>query len=302
MTHMKRLIPLLLLCFATAAAAITPNVNRGRVAGSFPLFPYICSFCVSLSTVDHPLASMPSPTGRCVLVAGGQSNAAQYYNSIYTPIHPSAQYEFLAVDGTLRSFVEQIFGTASAPLVGSLWGKLGDDLIDNGLCTTVVWLPIAIGGTDISQWNSTGIYGQNLVTAFKRLTALGITPNAFLWMQGEADTLFGTTQAQYFARGSDMINMIRVIGGFSGKIYIATETYFKVGGVASTSVPVQLAQAQLVSSLTNVKAGPSFDDLGDTYRFDIAGTGLGDFTHFNGGIGRNTVSSRWITAIQAGGL
>lgn len=300
---MKRLISILItLCLATAAGAISPNVGENRAGSSYPPDPYVCSFCVALSTVDHPVAAWPSATGRCTIVPAGQSNAAQYYNSIYTPTHASSQYEFLAVDGTLRSFVEQIFGTAGAPLVGSLWGKLGDDLIDNGLCTTVVWVPIAIGGTDISQWTSTGIYGQNLVTAFKRLTALGITPNAFLWMQGEADNLLGTTQAQYFARGSDMINMIRNIGGFSGKIYVATETYLKVGGVASTSVPVQLAQAQLVSSLTNVKAGPSFDDLGDTYRFDIAGTGLGDFTHFNGGLGRNTVSSRWITAIQAGGL
>ena len=147
--------------------------------------------------------------GRCVFVGGGQSNGAQYFDSVYEPVHTSAQFQFLGSDGTLRAFIEPIFGTGSGQLVGSLWGKLGDDLIDAGVCTTVVWALTALGGTNAAQWSSTGIYGQNVTTHIRALIARGIAITAVLWMQGETDTQLSTSQASYFTSASDMIRMSR---------------------------------------------------------------------------------------------
>lgn len=278
------------------------KVSQNRQVASPGLYQYTCLFCIILSTIDHPLAEWPDEAGRCVFLTAGQSNAAQYYDSIYEPVHSAQQFQFLGSDGTLREFREQVFGNSVPPLVGSLWGKLGDNLIDEGMCTTVVWLLTAIGGTSASEWNSTGIYGQNIVTHIKRMNDLGITITAALWMQGETNTLLGTSQAVYFAQVSDMINMTRN-NGFSGPWFIATETYLQFTPVctpACINAGVQAAQTQLTTDLVNVKAGPYLDDLGEPYRFVIQPNN--DYTHFNGTLGRDTVADRWITALQAGGL
>lgn len=300
---MKRLFNIkiaLCLLLAGLLCGFAGNVKQNRFKGSSQYYQYTCIFCIDLIVgVDHPLAQWPVEEGRCVMLANGQSNAAQYFDSIYTPIHPNNQFQFLGIDGTLRQFKEKVFGAAAPPLVGSLWGKLGDDLIDNGLCVNVVWLLTAIGGTSIEQWSSLGVYGQNIVTHIRRMNDLGISITASTLMQGETNTALGTSQAVYFAQASDMIKMTRN-AGFSGPWYIATETYVKVGGIPLTSAAVQAAQAQLVSASTVSdvrKAGPYLDDLGDPYRFDLSG----DYTHFNGGLGRDTVSQRWIDAFIAGG-
>jgi hypothetical protein len=51
-------------------------------------------------------------------------------------------------------------------------------------------------------------------------------------------------------------------------------------------------------TLPDVFVGPYLDDLGDPYRFLINGTQ--DYTHFNGGLGRNTVSARWLDVLKKG--
>lgn len=346
---MRRLLSaLLVVALAFVSAGFNSKTSGARMSAATPQNPYLCLFCISLDTADHPIATWPSETGRCVIAAGGQSNSAQYYDGIYTPTHSSSQFEFLAYDGSLREFVEPIFGPNgntdrgtwsaattyasgdqvlyndaywrasatslnvvpgtdytkwSGALVGSLWGKLGDSLIDNGLCTTVVWIPFGIGGTEIAEWDYTGLYGPNAIAIVNWMNKLSVNISAFLWMQGERDAKIQTSQVNYFTRASQLIQMTRT-AGYTGPWYIAKETFYAdFGNSGTTWAPVQDAQQQLWTTLSNVKQGPYFDDMGTSYRYGLNGVvGVGDWTHFNGQNAPPELASRWISALQAGGF
>ena len=273
------------------------NLKRITLTQNIRTNPSYTYFSVALSTGTHPVANWPVSGRRLILIADGQSNFAQYFDSVYTITKLWKQFEFLSYDGTLRHLKEPIFGPGSGQLVGSLHSKLGEDLIDAGLADYVIWVPVAIGGTNIYQWASKGEYTHNLISAVNRLKYLGLEPSAILTMRGETDCFAGTSQVDYYNRALEQMNTIRALG-CTCPWFIARETYFKTGGVATVSAPVIAAQNQLIASATNVYAGPELDDLGDPYRFEITNSG-GDITHFNGGLGRNTVSSRWVTALEA---
>lgn len=258
-------------------------------------YPYWCLNVLELPTSSHPIVPWPDSYRRLVIGTDGQSNLSWYYDSIYDSKYPDQQFLFL-LDGTVRKFSEPVQNPPPHPqLLGSLHRKLGDLLIATGRVDNVVWMPLAIGGTGIQQWSSTGEYVSNMVTGIKRLHDIGQRLDLMITMRGEYDNFYETPQEPYYRMAKDQIAVGRR-AGFDGPWLIAVMSYVHSGPIQRVSSEVQAAQRQLTASLPNVFEGPYLDDLGDEYRYMISGTT--DWTHFNGGIGRDTVAARWLEKIR----
>jgi hypothetical protein len=198
-----------------------------------------------------------------VLISAGQSNSGNITPTAYVPANPSAIDNFSIYDGE--------FYEPSCPLLGAAWdmgrgpGHIGlrvaDALVSAGKFDRVILVPVGAGSGAAANFAPGGQVDDRFRVAIRRLADRGITPAspgttwAITWMQGESDTLAGTSQASYAASMSATIAQ-SYADGFAGRWFIARETM--VANVFSGAV--QAAQAGLIDNV-KVFFGGDIDSL-----------------------------------------
>jgi hypothetical protein len=230
-----------------------------------------------------------------IAIIEGQSLAASHIPHAYTVTNVAkVQCVNWAGDRLLYQHKEPMFGGTFHPaghIPGnnwdlpyiSLWGLVGDMLIDGDVFDRIIWCNVSAGGMQASVLAPGGALGQRLPVAFHVLRSLGISGNhvsAILSMIGESDNNANTPEATYLAHRRATSRVSRSYG-FTGPWFVPLESY-TAGDPPSSEI--RAAQAILAAHAGNI-AGPDFDALGSSYR-DFNGT------HQNA-LGHDTMAQMW---------
>jgi lysophospholipase L1-like esterase len=216
----------------------------------------------------------------------GQSNAANHGKVPYTP--HSAVFNYY--QGKLYAAKDPLIG-ATGP-GGSVWSHLGDMLIDSGLYTKVIIVPIAIGGSAISRWTSSGGDGYAiLLQTLKSLDSQHIKLTHIFWHQGETDNLLNTTAETYKKSLDTILNTIRSYHQ-DADLYVSIASYHpnaitKPLGVDNVT---RKAQMEFINDRRGVLLGPDTDAL--IYAIDRF-----DGVHFSD-FGMTLFAKLWVKAIK----
>lgn len=220
-----------------------------------------------------------------VLIVAGQSNGAAEAPTAYTVSNSTVVDNFNIYDGGMYVYTDPPLGSTWAYLAfggsgntcgtlqscGSIGGRIADKFITNAIFDRVIVVPLAVGGSNIAQHDTTGPLYDRICVAMRRLAAKGIAPVtnvtfAIVWLQGESDN--GTTSVAYQAALNN-VQSRAVACGFSGRFFVNKQTW--VSG--SVNATIQGAQTGIID---NVKfwAGADADSLNATNR-------IADNIHFN---------------------
>jgi hypothetical protein len=267
-------------------------------------------------TSAKSLRSQTIDTGvrNLVLIVAGQSNAEPENSTIYSPSNPTKIDNFNIYDGAIYSPEEPLVGSGARAAGLALLGYhpgliLADALVSAGKFDRVILVPVALGGSSIADW-TTGVLTSRPVVAMKRLAQRGIVPGmtnvtfAFIWGQGEADALAGTTQNAYTAGFNTVVANLKV-AGFSGRIFIARQTL----ALGSFSAAVQAAQTSnapsgVIDNANGIYLGANADALVGNICNGGGTCRQGDNTHFtvNGMVAYATDPTYgWLQALAATG-
>lgn len=233
----------------------------------------------------------PDITGAGIFVTLGQSRIANNSasGSPYTCSHGVSCINLNPYDGYYYIGDDPVLGcSASAGYLNAGWhGRLCDKLITANKYTKVVVIPCGIAGSSVTEWDSGGVYRDRIRAVSAMLTAMSITPTAWLWQQGTTDAIAAMSQATYQTALRSIITYQRSLPGRSAdKWMIAQDTINGAGN--STSSAIRAAQAAVAADANNF-LGPDCDTL--TYPTNSDGT------HFNA-TGNDAVAGLWSTKIQ----
>lgn len=213
----------------------------------------------------------------------GQSNAANHGQNPYSP-HNAAVYNYY--QGKLYTGKDPLFGPTGEK--GSVWSYLGDMLIDSGLYTKVIFIPIAIGGTEIACW-TTGDCSKKLQQTIQVLDGQHIQLTHIFWHQGESDNLKNTTEASYKEQLAMILEILRKTQ--SADLYVSIASYHPGATTKPLGVDavIRKAQQSFINENKGVLQGPDTDSLIHAiHRYD--GVHFSDF-------GMNAFAQLWLKAI-----
>ena len=169
---------------------------------------------------------------------------------------------------------------------GSVWTRLGDKLIAAGLYDRVVFVPAAIGATEIAEWAPGGRLHQDLLRNVREARRARLVFTHLLWHQGESDAVLGTAAEDYQARFLALLAAIRALG-VDAPAFVAVATRC---GQYPPNEAIRNAQRGLVNPALGIFAGPDTDQLGPEYRYDGC--------HFSDQ-GLDTHAQMWLEVIRA---
>jgi hypothetical protein len=220
-----------------------------------------------------------------VVLNVSQSNGASSVGTgTYTVLNPTKVLELNPYSGTAYQLVEPTLGATVTPTRGSLIGKLGDLCVTGGF-DKFICCSIAIGGTPIAAWKSSGVLHHRLLAGLRRMNALIMSAPAgsticpaIMTMIGETDANLGTSQASWEASFRDA--QAAVAGqGLSYPWFVAKCSY--VSGATNTTI--QAAQVAVVDNVS-IFAGADVNSITDRL----------DGTHLNN-TGRDAAAALWKT-------
>ena len=211
-----------------------------------------------------------------VILAVGQSNAANEGEVQYTSKQPVYMYH----DKRCEPANDPLIGATGNR--GSVWSRLGDKVIENGLAKSVLISSVAVNASKVRDWIRGGKYHHKLKDAIAGLKELGIEITHILWHQGESDKEL--SEEEYKSKLSEVISSTRSYG-VDAPFFVSIASVCK----GPPHIEVQKAQRSIVSPENNIFSGPNTDQLDDSFRYDRC--------HFNeSGLQRH--ADLWITAIQ----
>jgi len=191
-----------------------------------------------------------------VAVVFGQSNSANYGETPYKPRRPV----YNSYQGKLYKAEDPLLGADGVG--GSVWTRLGDELIDKGYYDAVVFAPLGVGQTEIARWTLGGDLHPRVLDAIRDLKQHQLSVTHLLWHQGESDA--GKTAKESYKRMfNEMVSSIRR-QGVNAPIYVAVASR---GSIPRGDKQIQEAQQELVDTSRRIYAGPNTDQLGNN-RFD----------------------------------
>jgi Carbohydrate esterase, sialic acid-specific acetylesterase len=221
-----------------------------------------------------------------VIVTLGQSNAANYALTRYTPKHDVLNFDLY--DGDCYKAQDPLLGASG--IGGNFATPLADMLIERGLYRRVIVAPIAMGGSTVEEWADDGMFHRRILVLIRRLFDAGLTPNLILWHQGEGNSGAGDGHGRQYRK-----NLLEVVDtfrsyGISAPFFVALAT--KCGAYPRPNGDnIRDGQASAVNPLDNIFLGPDTDSLGDAYRDQ-------DHCHFNGaGLMRH--AAMWADVVQS---
>lgn len=221
------------------------------------------------------------PERQAVLFAFGQSNSSNTGSDRYTPVHNVANFN--PHDGRCYKAKDPLLGADGDG--GSVWGWLGDALIEQGHYDSVLVITIGIGGTSIARWAPGGDLHVRVEHTANLIVRQGLTPTHVLWHQGESDAK-NTSADEYIASFTALLKALRSYG-IDAPVYPAVATICANTG----SDAIRAAQRALPTLLPGVYPGADTDTLVESrYRHDSC--------HFSKR-GMQAHAELWLEAISA---
>jgi hypothetical protein len=195
-----------------------------------------------------------------VLLTFGQSNSANFGAIRYTA--SANVLNFNIHDGKCYLSADPLFGADGDG--GSVWGRLGDQLIESGAFDRVLIVPFGIGGTALREWTTGGRLHPRVKFAAQQLKLAGIAPTHVLWHQGEDDVREGTSTSAYIEMFAELVKALRDYG-INAPVFPAVASICDNLG----SDTIRSAQRALPERIVGVYPGPDTDSLSDMRdRFD----------------------------------
>lgn len=204
---------------------------------------------------------LPDASTAVILVIG-QSNAANRGQGRYTP--DGLVYNFNIFDANCYRAMDPMLGATGNE--GSPWGRLGDKLVSEGIFEKVLFVPIAVGGTSVTDWAPGGSIHQRLIYTLQRLAIANLMPTHILWHQGESDAAGRTTAVDYKMKFMEIVKTIRD-ATMNAPIYIAVATHC---GTTPERLcrDIRQAQRELIDVPKGILPGPDTDTIGTEHRVD----------------------------------
>lgn len=217
-----------------------------------------------VSTTGRPAVSCAPFTSRnprnAVLFTFGQSNSANFGETRYTAT--GNVLNFNIHDGKCYPSADPLLGADGDG--GSVWGRLGDQLLASGAFDRVLIVPFGIGGTALSEWTTGGRLHPRVQYAAQQLQLAGIAPTHVLWHQGEDDVLKRTSTSDYITMFAALVQSLREYG-INAPVFPAVASICDNRG----SDTIRAAQRALPEHIAGVYPGPDTDTLSDMRdRFD----------------------------------
>ncbi|KAB2701306.1 sialate O-acetylesterase [Brucella lupini] len=237
---------------------------------------------ITPSPADRSVKSVASvlTANTVVFLTVGQSLVCNYASGSFSPASDNI-YQVNIRDGGLYDAADPTLGVDGTQTNFAI--RLADKIIVGGKADTVIFIPIGMGGSSVSQWGTGGEFNHRIGVGIRRLSALGLTPNAVLWQQGTTDTSLATTQAVYAARLSEVIAAFRANAPVNTPVFVAQESW--VSG--TLSLPIKAAQVAAVNPPAFIYSGPDIDTI----------TERQDATHLNA-VGANQQAQLWYDKIS----
>lgn len=189
------------------------------------------------------------------------------------------------------NFFDGVCYVARDPLLGTTFNRsnfatrLGDYLVSRSVFERVLLVPVAHGGTFISEWIPGSEMYPRIVVALRRLRDLGIEVTHVLWQQGETDAAYAIDATSWMRHFSQLVSALRRLG-LSAPIFVAQSTRC----CGPPSDPIRAAQRGVVDPNNGVFSGPDTDPIGPEYRWDGC--------HFSTD-GLSQVAELWFTTLAA---
>ncbi len=220
------------------------------------VFSLVGNNSVSGKSQVYPRINPYEKTG--VFIVAGQSNAANTGEIAYTPVNASKVDNVDILTGGTYAAADPLLGCSNSVsgTIGNLFTRVADKLITAGKYQRVILIPVALGGSSVSQWDT--ILYPRLNIASKRALAQNSPITAVLWQHGEADNTLATTQASYTGSFNSMRTKLEA-PLLAAPWFLAKSTYT----VATTSASVRAAVTALVNGST-LRLGPDTDTLTGT--------------------------------------
>ncbi|MHC1733127.1 MAG: sialate O-acetylesterase [Bacteroidales bacterium] len=200
-----------------------------------------------------------------VIFTFGQSNSANYGQTPYTcKLEVYSWY-----NGSMAKAADPLPGASGDK--GSVWGRLGDKLIEAGMARKVLIVPVGVGSTTVSQWSEKGELNDRIKASLNDLKSKGIVIDLILWHQGESDNLANTSGTSYIGDFESVLATFRKNNVFA-PLFMAIASYHP-GSIPDKpngwDPAVRQAQKEIIKSRVDVYMGPDTDALNKCYyRYD----------------------------------
>jgi len=198
-------------------------------------------------------------TKRLVILVLGQSNAGNH--GAEEQLSPPASSPTVLVSNGRDCVL------SGDPLPGatgrhrSVWTALASSLRSQGYSRELVFMPLAVESTTISDWTR---LSSPLRATLERLladsVAAGNRPDLIVWQQGEADAQKGTT-ADAYAQG--LAALASIVQGTGAPVIVALSTRC---GHDGPSAAIRSAIVATASARPDIRIGPDTDALGGPMR------------------------------------
>lgn len=185
-----------------------------------------------------------------VLITAGQSNSCNSGAALLTPTDDRVT----VWNGSGWQFAKDPQPIADG-VGGTLWPTLGSLLVQR-LNVPVGFICVGMGGASVQQWLPGGTYYSRLTQAFAAVDVNGA--RAILWHQGEADTMAGTSTANYVQQLNTLINQSRTDAGYAIAWGIAHASW--IGSAYAANQPaIRDGQSIVISQGTAIFMGADTD-------------------------------------------
>jgi hypothetical protein len=148
---------------------------------------------------------------------------------------------------------------------GSVWTRLGDKIVSAGWYDQVIFVPAAVGGTEIAEWTPETMKWFPLIEkAIVGAQSRGLRFTHLLWHQGESDAYLKIHPTDYRLRFHSILRRLRELG-VNAPVFVAQATRC---GEYGESKDIRWVQRDMVNHDLGIWQGPDTDALGAESRYD----------------------------------
>lgn len=238
---------------------------------------------------EYPLMGLLDDPNCAVFLVIGQSNAANHGDIPYQPKSDVYTLDFMNMHCYRAN--DPLPGASGAG--GSIWSRLGDQLIAEGIYRKVLFVPIAFGGTFAHDWIQGGSMTRRLDLCLNRLykAVEGVLPfSAVFWQQGEAEANHTDMSAETYIEHIQCLVASLRERFVVAPVFVATTTLCVCNSPVFDNVQqIRIGQHDLVMPEMGILAGPDLDQVGIDERYDAC--------HLSD-VGLNHCARLWLDVIR----
>lgn len=281
-----------LAVLAIAAGAFAWGLHAGHTKS----FPFALAQRLARLVAPRPIeivryadttgrSAAPCPRDAIVVLAIGQSNAANHLAVAPAPIESPQTFNFHA--GRCYRLADPVLGATGTG--GSLWPLFADKLSAATGGKAVVMITVAVGGATVDQWLRRPTefvrHGEQQLAAAR---AQSLSATLVIWHQGESDGHAGTSASHYGDDLEALIARVRAEPGMAAVPWIVFQAS-RCGQRSGGSAAVRAGQAAVAARVGAIHLAMDTDTLGDGMRTDGC--------HFNDN-GRRVIAAHLVDLIR----